>query len=745
MTKKVVYTLFVSYFFLLTTTVYSQSDLLQEGSVFDKNKEYTIEEIDSITNVLRGYFYEAHYEKVIEIVPNLLINARNINANYQEARLRSLLGNSFIQLDDYDEAFDLFNEGLSISKKRKDTINIISSYINLGNTFIKQNPKRAIGYFKEGLSRSEKTTTKNDLVNFIIHNNLAELYVGTMEVKKAQYHLDKTKSLINSESLKDIKEQCLATIYFNQGGIYLIEERYKEAATIIEKSILYGKGVIDENYIIGNYKNLMQAYDHLGKYEKVNEIRKIYEPLINKRYEEDKIKQQKIAASRFLIDEFKQELRASQLENELALQKAERSKILLQFSSAVAGILILLIAALLYSRFKRKKLLKDVQAKNLQYLAAKEESEKLAKSNTKFLSTISHELRTPLYGIIGLSSVFLKDPSLESHAENLKSLKFSADYLLALVNDVLHLNKFSSKEGEKMHQSHFKLNDLISKIVKSFEFITKKNNNILTIDIDKNIPEVLFGDKTKLSQVIMNLVSNASKFTQDGTVKIAALLKSKTESSATVLFTIADSGQGIPEEEQSNIFNEFTQVETFTEQQGTGLGLPIVNTILNVLNSKLHLESELGKGSTFSFELTLQIGSVTGIKTAIDKSGYTFLNKKKILIVDDNKINQIVTQKVLEQYGMLHQTANNGQEALDIVQQDNSFDVILMDINMPVMDGIESSTAIRALNIQIPIIALTATAYNNGNDTLENYGINSSIIKPYKTEDLLSKLLTYTS
>lgn len=730
--------LLLLFFAIFCVEALGQTTISQKDIVSLNQSDLTLEQIDSLIPVIRKYFYESDYEKVVELTPSLIERATALEGDETASRLRSALGNAFIRLDDSNGAYALFNESLELGIQKKDTLGILSSYLNLGNTFFFNNAERSIHYFEKGLSLAEKTSDNNTVL-FIAHNNLAELYVREENPSKAQYHIEKAKKLLNLKGLEDRKEEYLSTVKYVEGAIFLLRDQPREAVASVNTSLEIGEGKIDENYLISNYQVLMSAYDKLGRYEELNEIRKIYDPLVNKRYEAEKIRQQKNATSRFNLDKYKQELRASQLENELALQKAAKNNLLLKTSYGIAGILLLLLGFLLYVRYKRNKLLADLKIKNKQYLAAKEKSEKLTKSNTKFLSTISHELRTPLYGIIGLSSVFLDDPKLKSHKDDLNSLKFSADYLLALVNDVLNLNKFSSEEGERLHKTNFKLGDLIPQIVQSFEFINKKNNNSLAIQIDSDIPQVLLGDKTKISQVLMNLVSNASKFTEDGNIIVQAQLKDKDSSKASILFNITDTGQGIPEEEQANIFKEFTQVETYTVQQGTGLGLPIVNKILNLLGSKLSLESEPNVGSTFSFLLTLDIGSADAVETQIDLSGYGKLKAKRILIVDDNKINQVVSQKVLEQHGMEHKTASDGAEAVAAVKE-GSFDAILMDINMPVMNGIDASIAIRTFNTSTPIIALTATNYKKGTNELENYGINDSIVKPYKTEDLLTIL-----
>lgn len=735
--------IFAFFIFLQPTISFGQDIFSQEDILMLQEKELTKEEINSYLPLTLELFNESSYEKIIEISPYLIKNAQRLEEQALAARLRSALGNAFIQVDNIHGAKELFTKSLEERKQANDSFGVMSAYINLGNTFFEQDPQKAIGYFEKSLEASNDIKDKT-MVHFIANNNLAELYVTMDNPEKAQVYLDKAKALIELHNFNGRRQNFESTIYFVQGGIYLLQDKPLEAVKSITKSIEIGGDKQDDNYKIDNYKNLMQAYESLGRYKEINEVRKVYDALVEKRYEANKIKQEKNATSRFNLNKYKQELRASELENDLATQMAQKNNLLLKTTLAIGVILLILIGSLLYGRTKRNKLLRNLRAKNRQYLKAKKKSQKLASSNTKFLSTISHELRTPLYGIIGLSSVFLEDPALKSHNDDLKSLKFSADYLLALVNDILSLNKYGSKEGERLQMSNFSLDRLIHHIGQNLEFINKKNNNSFHSIIDPEIPNTLYGDKTKISQVLMNLMSNASKFTEDGSITIKATLKKQVGKVNSILFEVKDTGQGIPEEEQANIFNEFAQAENLTTQDGTGLGLPIVNKILKILGSKLSLESSPNKGSNFYFEIDLETGSEEHVEAPFEISGYDKLKGKKILIVDDNKINQVVTKKVLEQYGIENNTASNGLEAVSMVQE-NTYDFILMDINMPVMNGIDASVAIREFNTTTPIIALTATNYNNESNELGKHGIDDSILKPYKTEKLLALLLHHLS
>ncbi len=730
--------LFLPIFFALAFVCVQGQEIPPTPDTFSSlTKKYTAKELDSLAIVIRQYYYDGNYELVIELAPSLIKQADSANLFKQEYRLRSILGNTFSTLDENEKAFELLEEGLEKAKQKKDTLSLLSTYIDLGNTFHDNNPQKTIGYLEKAL---ELLNGSDDLKRalFITHNNLAEIYVEIENIADAQYHLEKAKLVLDHETLADFKTEYLAVVLHTQGAIYIHQKKFSAAIQAINRSLVLGTNAFDENYLIKNYRNLMTAYENLGLYKNVNDIRHNYDALISKRNEAEKIKRQNIATSKYNLDTYKQQLLQSQLETKVSLQEQEKSNLLLKFFYILFAILLAVLGILFYAQHKKKLLLNDLKLKNQQYLEQKENSEKLAKKNRQFLSTISHELRTPLYGIIGLSSVFLKDPKLNQYSDDFNSLKFSADYLLALVNDVLNLNKFSSAAGKKVHKSYFRIEHLIRSMVQNFEFLNRKNNNNVIIEMGENVPKVLFTDKTKLSQILVNLISNASKFTEDGSIYIRVNVKKQKKDKQLISFQIEDTGKGIPKDEQASIFNEFTQVQNQFVQEGSGLGLSIVNNILNALDSTLAMESESNKGSRFFFELWLESGSLEDIKEEV-KVGFGKLKDRHLLIVDDNKINQVVTQKILEQYKMQHMTAAHGKEAVELAEK-NSFDAILMDINMPVMNGMEASKRIRLFDKTTPIIALTATDYNTEKNELSSYGINHFIVKPYLTEDLLKIL-----
>ena len=437
-----------------------------------------------------------------------------------------------------------------------------------------------------------------------------------------------------------------------------------------------------------------------------------------------------ISSAQFQLDEYRKDVEAAEYQNTLQQQvmESQRKMNIFLFILALGGLMVAVMIYLAYR--KRKQLVAELRHKNNEYLLAKEEVEQMAQAKSRFFSTVSHELRTPLYGVIGLSTLLLEDESLKNHEGDLKSLKFSADYLLALINDVLHINKIDSKSSEE-ELSFFDLRELIRTIVASFEYMRVQNDNDIHIEIDTEIPDKIRGNSVRLSQVLMNLIGNACKFTESGKIHVIAELTESDDVSAGIRFSIHDTGVGIPEEKQEEIFEEFSQGESMNyEYQGTGLGLPIVKKLLALSNSRIELESEPGKGSVFSFELTFESHHQSSDKDESPLLDTRLFRGKRILIVEDNRINQTVTRKILEREEVVCAVAENGEVAVEMAQQ-SKFDLILMDINMPVMDGYQSTRRIREFDKYVPIIALTAVEVEEVRYKIYDCGMNDIVVKPY--------------
>ena len=410
--------------------------------------------------------------------------------------------------------------------------------------------------------------------------------------------------------------------------------------------------------------------------------------------------------------------------------------------------LIIILSLLALSLFKNNNLrakandlLKD---KNIELTLSKERAEKASLAKAQFLSTITHELRTPLYAVTGLTHLLLEEnPKLEQK-EHLNSLKFSGEYLLSLINNILDLNKLEANKVE-IEMTTFNLKKRINDVLIALRKTADDRRNELHFEYDENIPNKLVGDPLKLSQVLINLIGNSAKFTQNGDVFVRVKLLEESNEKVMLRIEIEDNGVGISNKKQKSIFETFSQGSLQINRKfgGSGLGLSIVKNLLELMNSKIQLESQLGKGSKFWFNISFEISDehlddINPNKIIYDID-YKALENVQILVVEDNKINQMITKKILEKNKMICQVADNGMDAIKMVKE-NDFAVILMDIHMPGISGIEATQKIRTFNKDIPIIALTAVTIDENLDDFYNAGFTEIIPKPFKPEEFFEKI-----
>ena len=410
--------------------------------------------------------------------------------------------------------------------------------------------------------------------------------------------------------------------------------------------------------------------------------------------------------------------------------------------SGVNLILILLLISVLielciYFAWKNKNLEENVfilEDKILVLELEKEKAEKAFKSRNEFLSTVSHELRTPLNAIIGITHLLIEDNPKKSQENYLTSLQFSGEYLLDFINQILEFNKLESGHFQ-VENSNFSIFELAKKIEKSLIAQAKSKNDSLQFEVDSEIPNNLIGDHVKLSQILLNLITNAIKFTDNGEVKVSIKLLSINKHVVFIYFEVSDTGIGIPEDKLEAVFESFSQgsVEINRKYGGTGLGLNIVKKLVEILGGKIKLESKIGQGTTFSFVLNFTIGVEIPFSQG-KKYDPSKLANIKILLVEDNKINQMVIRKMLENKKMICSIAETGEEGVELAKNKN-YDLILMDIHLPGISGTTATENIRTFDKETPIVALTAISLDENREMLLSFGMNEVITKPFNPED----------
>ncbi|WP_053002603.1 ATP-binding protein [Kordia jejudonensis] len=697
----------------------------------DSTKTEITTHVDAMITLMNEEHYKENYAPILIYADKgLALAKKSDNANHIHDT-RGIVGNTLLKVRDSIRAKKLFLKTLAHAEKTKDSSLILKFRGYLGNIYYYMEGYRnkTIRLYLESIELAERLKDTSRL--FVIHHNLSRAYNENKNPTQSDYHIKKTAYYLD---LLGNPPHYAASHFHNVGRKFLLLNEPDEAINNFKKTIELCENTDFTEALLEGYTGYREALELKKDYKEFYEIDKIL-----KGYEEEKDKSETQNISDAInaklyaelnAERYKNQITTNELEKELLVQQAERRSIFFVLAIATVVFLGIILVITYVSSKRRKALVEDLKIKNKQYLLAKKESEEFAKTKTKFFATVSHELRTPLYGVIGLSSILLENEDLKKHEKDLKSLKFSANYLLTLVNDLLQINKIENKNF-KEEDITFNLKTLTSRIVSSFEYITLQHENEISVTIHEDVPLLLKYNSVRLSQILMNLIGNACKFTEKGKIDIVIKLLERTETAATLQFTIKDTGAGIEKTKLEHVFNEFAQIDSSSSAyQGTGLGLPIVKKLIEQANGTITVESELGKGSTFTFTIGMLISNETLAQNVLPILDFKQLEHKKVLIVEDNRINQTVTKRILDSEGVICTIAENGEKAVSAVRQ-SEFDLVLMDINMPVKNGIEATKDIRQFNTTIPIIALTAVDIEEQKNQIFECGMNDIILKPY--------------
>lgn len=719
MTKTNFFSLLIAFLFCFTNAV---------AQKYKAEKD----EIERLLNQTVADFNDAKYDKALESSKQALINSFAINDPSYIAQSYNTIGVIYNECSDYKKAIGFYDKALFYAKKtNKDKLyNWI--YGNLGSVyyFSEIDVPKGINYYKKALDyavkikdTTEVTYTKMNLVSayFSIDKfDEGNLYLKDIKDKVLKYGNEETRMRMNS----------LLGIYTTNHNKKAEAEQYFAVAEKIARENKF------DSYLINIYENLIRHYDYYKDPQKVKEYKAKSDSLSKVVYSEDKLNNVQKAAVQIELDEYKMQLERVEQANDSHQKSLKESKLIVILFIVILIILLLFLLTLYKSIKLREQANSELKRANEELVLAKEKAEEASQLKSQFVSTITHELRTPLYGVIGITNIILDEHKELGNSPHLKSLKFSAKYLLALVNDILQINKIEEKRIV-LENLIFNLTDEITLIKNSVEYIADKNNNKFTVEIDTAIPEFLIGDKLRLSQIIMNLVSNALKFTKNGEVTISADLKNVENKTYFIEFKVKDTGIGIAKEHQEKVFDKFVQIERKEEDyQGTGLGLAIVTRLVELFDSEVHLESEENVGTTFTFTIGFEYDEekskeiINNIE--VDLSTSSLYN---ILVVEDNKINQVVTKKIIQNSNMSCTIVDDGYAAMVALERE-TFDLILMDINMPLINGFDTTRKLREKGIMIPVIALTAFDKDEVAEEAISAGMNDIMVKPFEPSKL---------
>lgn len=401
--------------------------------------------------------------------------------------------------------------------------------------------------------------------------------------------------------------------------------------------------------------------------------------------------------------------------------------------------------------FAFSRMLERIERDNKELITAKERALESVKAKDDFLAKMSHEIRTPLNAIMGLSNLLAQTELNHDQSFYVRSIRSSSENLLVIINEILDFSKIQAGKLEIEH-APFSLNNFLDNFISSIKIGIDAKELTLQLNKSEKLPNWLLGDSVRLGQVLLNLASNATKFTEKGEVTFDIELTQETEASSTIRFAISDTGIGIAKAKLQDIFGSFNQASTSTTRRygGTGLGLTIAKELVELQGGNLQVESEEGFGSTFSFSITFENTespnpSRTNEFDLQQLSDLLKLKKLKVLLVEDNSLNRILAKRILEKSEVTVYEALEGRDAIQQLRN-NDIDLILMDLHMPGMDGYNTTQYIRekfnAPKNTTPIIALTAAATKGEVEKCFEYGMNEFVSKPINTEDLLRKIVS---
>ena len=687
---------------------------------------------------------------------------------------------------DYYNAKENLKKALEIAYKLDDKISqgIINTKIGKLQ-FLVNEPKKSLSSLTKAISIQREIDDKVNLgltynIRGVIHSNL-EQYTAALEYfKNAEFSFDKQNS-----------EKYLADVYLNQAQVYLKLNQIDKAQSKLENSIVKAKKyqqnrVLSTSYIKNaqvyfakteynlaldqaktgldialenkNTSNINDAYLTLSKIYQSKEQYKSAHLYLNKHLNlTDSLKTVSKAALSSKSNpsqiRYVESPENEQLINQPTEEEAEGNlaRITTILSISLITILSLLTLSLYKNNNIRLRTNNMLQIKNDELIVAKEKAELASKTKANFLSTVTHELRTPLYAVTGLTNLLLDEKPKEKQIPHLKSLKFSGDYLLTFINDILQINKIEANKVE-LDPEDFNLKTKMENVIAALNNSAHNNNTQIHFEYEKDLPENYIGDQLKISQILINLLGNAIKFTQDGDIWVKVKHKTVNKNLYNLQFEIKDNGIGISQEKQNQMFESFSQgsIQINRKYGGTGLGLSIVKGLMKILNGKISLESQLGKGTSFFFELPLKHVQPKRKKEIPNESKHIEnikaldLENIKILVVEDNKINQMITKKILTKMRLGCDIVDNGEDAVEMVKN-TDYNVVLMDIHMPGISGLEATKRIRDFNKELTIFALTAVTLEDKMHEFDEAGFDDIISKPFKQETFEKKLYTALS
>tara|TARA_R110002167_G_scaffold35742_6_gene113980 strand:- start:2070 stop:4298 length:2229 start_codon:yes stop_codon:yes gene_type:complete len=716
---------------------------LSGQNAIDKDPEFLLNRIKYYINQSEHDIVNFNYYDAQKKLDDALEIAQQANDKKSMGLIYSKKGKLQLIIGELDEAIISLTKAVEVQRFEKDNANLGVSYKIFGDIYNnKKNYKDAIDYYISAQTLFEQEGLTTNLADVILSE--AETYINLKNYSIARKLIEQSLALAKRLELPKIESSAL----INHGKVYLVLGDNEKALVNADEGLQLAKKHNYADIVNHGYLVLSDIHNNLGDYKRSNDYLRAHLELTDSLR---KIKQDNLSPEKkiqFLLnDQIENNKKQKEQLNE-ANNKNDLSTLISILSVALITILSLLTLSLYKNNNIRLKSNNMLYKKNGELIIAKEKAELAYKTKANFLSTITHELRTPLYAVTGLSNMLLEENPKPEQIQHLKSLKFSGDYLLTFINDILQINKIEANKVE-IDPEPFNLKKKINNIILALSNSAQDNNTKLHFEYDQGLPEDFIADQLKISQILINLIGNSIKFTKDGDIWIRVYKINDENGIFNLRFEVEDNGIGISQDKQESMFESFSQgsIQINRKYGGTGLGLSIVKGLIEILKGKIYLKSELDKGSTFFFEIPLKYTGQESkeIKVAkFNESKELNLTNVKVLVVEDNKINQMITKKILTKMGLKCDVVDNGEAAVDMVKA-NKYDIVLMDIHMPGISGMEATKIIRTFDKTLTIFALTAVTIEDKMHEFDEAGFTDIIPKPFKQEEFETKLFNALS
>lgn len=697
-------------------------------NVFFAKQNVDVPKKDSSTIYIeKSLYYKKNkiFDSSLENAYKAIVYAKKKDDNEKQAIGYYTLALLYMDLKKYDDAIENLIRTISLLNNERTGTTLGLAYYNLGICYLqKESFSRAESYFDKANSVYESI----NLLEAVYMVNLEKglLYIEKNQKEIAQNIFKSLTTIPDNTTNAFVKTEA----FFQLGQIYYYQNNFSQAAIYYENGFKLTSLSKNSEQKIKISKRMSEVYDKLSQTKKALLFLKLHVNLKDSILKDLENKNQSSATTKFKVDQMSDSIDKLSKENKKQEQASKFSKFINILSIAFIIILSLLSLSLYKNNVIRNKSNHLLLEKNNELEVAKSKIEKASQARAEFLSTVSHELRTPLNAINGISHILLEDKPKPSQIEFLKSLKFSGNYLLTYINEILEINRIESNNIEIVN-TNFNIRELLQNIKNSLQELASVNNNQFKLNIEEQVPETLIGDPTKISQIFINLINNALKFTENGSVNINVSVLDNNETDCTLKFEVQDTGIGIPNDKLDSIFESFSQgsIEINRKYGGTGLGLTIVRRLVQFLGGNIIVESELGQGATFSFNLKFGIGENIKSENEHIINENIFIDKK-ILLVEDNRINQMITKKILEKKRIICEICDTGEDAIEQIKT-NNYDLVLMDVHLPGINGTDATRIIREFDAITPIIALTAISLYENREMLLSYGMTDVITKPF--------------